>query len=276
MIIYYIDVNIIFRKENVKMNGKMKMVGDVIFDSLNTRTVRVMYCDKGHQMITRSILNGKYFNVDISGMSDSKFNSRFITLESLFSCIPRGWNFPPYPNDSFYGKNTDIDVYFVDDRGVRKSIPCVWDLSEGCPIRNGNLYLRVYCTMTKLVIPLYEVLNADVNAGAYMAEVRVGGESVEKYYGDNDKIVFAQSNVLSYKWRKGLLVKGNNVKHIEYRWLSDSKIDIHDDGDNYAYQYYIKDFCGDCPKYSLIFDDKYVPGVEELSKADSISDARKM
>ena len=248
------------------MNGKMKMVGDVIFDSLNTITVRVMYCDKGHQMITRSILNGKYFNVDISNMSDSKFNSRFTTLESLFSCIPRGWNFPSYPNDSFYGKNTDIDVYLVDashvplnssmssTRGVRKCIPCVWDLSEGCPIRNGNLYLRVYCTMTKLVIPLSEVLNSDVNAGAYITEVRLGDESIEKYYADNDKIAFVQSNVLSHKWRKGLLVKGTNIKHIEYRWSSDCKIDIRDEGDVYVFEYDIEDFCGDCPKYSLIFD----------------------
>lgn len=264
------------------MDSKMKMVGDVVFDSLNDTTVRVMYCNKGRQMITRSILTGKYFDVDISKMSDSKFNSRFTTLESLFSCIQSGWNFPPYPNDSFYGKNTDIDVYLVDaryvplnssmssTRGIRKCIPCLWDLSEGCPIRNGNLYLRVYCTMTKLVIPLSEVLIPDVNAGAYMSKVSVGDESLEKYYANNDKIVFAQSNVLSYKWRKGLLVKGTNVKHIEYRWSSDSKIDIRDDGDVYFYQKDIKDFCGDCPKYSLIFDDKYVAGVEELSKADDI------
>lgn len=271
------------------MDGNMKMVGDVVFDSLNDTTVRVMYCDKGHQMITRSILTGKYFNVDISNMSDKTFNSRFTTLESLFSFIPRGWNFPPYPNDSFYGKNTDIDVYLVDARHIplnssisptreaRTRISCLWDLSDGCPIRNGNLYLRVYCTMAKLVIPLSEVLIPDANAEVYMTEVRVGDESLEKYHANNDKIVFAQSNVLSYKWRKGLLLKGTNIKHIEYRWSSDSKIDIRDDGDNYIPQftyhtnhYDIKDFCGDCPKYSLIFDDKYVAGVEELSKADDI------
>ena len=239
-----------------------RMPGDLIFDHERKVKSRVIYCDPGVEMITRTE-DGVFIRTDLSSMSKTRFDARFEIIHTLFNTHDHLWELPEYSNTEDFYNNAcismtinvpiemrgDVDV----DRGFCNFYEKLcWDsFSDGqSPIRNNNLYMKFAGADVKVVVPLSLIEDKRV-------EVYVNWKNILDYCSD-EKTVFSENLILDDCWRNGVLNDGISMTSYKYKWYSKYKIAIRrpNESDYTARCLSIEDFCGKNPKYILWFNEK--------------------